>query len=937
MAAKQQAVKQKTTQGNTAHKFTFLSEANYPWLVLAFGILLYFNTIPNDYNLDDELVTQNHRLTSKGISAIPEIFTSPYYEDQAGYKYEYRPIVLTTFAIEHSLFGESPHVSHFINMLLYGLMCMLLFFVLRNILTGYSLFFVWLVVLFFTAHPIHSEVVASIKNRDELLALSFSLLALHFSVRYVQSAKWWYVVLVPLFFYIGILSKSTAIVFAALVPVILITLTEVKFMQLLLTTALLALPMLAYARLYSLTQQILVCIGLFVAVTFLYALKKSETVWKEIKMLAEKIKNSLSSYAGEKVEEESELWFGFLRNPVANLPFFIAVVILTVATAWGISVGNSLWISIPFTLLCVLFYAVRQELKVLLITPIVLLLSYNVMLNPLSVTFMEVPLVVFLISMGLSNHRTSRFIVVFNYFVFALVSAVFGQSYFFVVGLVFIGLFNKKLLPVSYIVALILGVYGAKGLYELVSGSNSFSVSVVRVPLLLFAFVVLWSFNKKLSDVIRIALVPLMLGFFLFLFPPNETFNFGSAVQRTYYNLNVTEAADLTPVQSVRPLKYIEYPLEKTDPISVKVGTSMTVLAQYLRLILLPYPMSFYYGYAYITPTNVFNAVPIIVVAIHLLLISLSLWLIKKHPLVSASIIIYTIAILVFSGLFIPVPGMMGDRFLLIPSIGFSLLLGWILFRIFKMNSADTKLNVALLPSGFKTALIIILVAYSGTTIARNFDWKNRVTLFSKDIKAVSESAQAQNLLGLHLFLASANETDKTKQLEMRTKAVTHFREAIRIYPPFLNATFDLGRVLETIGKPDEAYEAYEKTVAIDTSFYAPYFSMAIIQNNKGNMEKAIELYEKYLIKYPRHKEVYANLSFAYFKTRQFDKSIQTNQRLLAMKQDLYEPTINIAKTYLEMGQKDSAYHYFQLSYRLNPNEKNIPIILQQLEKELKK
>ncbi len=70
--------------------------AKYKWeiLIFSFAFLLYLNCIPNSYNMDDELVTRNHRLTSKGISAIPEIFTSFYYKDESGYAYEYRPVVL---------------------------------------------------------------------------------------------------------------------------------------------------------------------------------------------------------------------------------------------------------------------------------------------------------------------------------------------------------------------------------------------------------------------------------------------------------------------------------------------------------------------------------------------------------------------------------------------------------------------------------------------------------------------------------------------------------------------------------------------------------------------------------------------------------------------------------------------------------------------------
>jgi hypothetical protein len=92
------------------------------------------NSIPNDYNLDDELVTQNHRLTAGGISAIPDIFTEPYYKDKMGYSYEYRPMVLVSFAIEHEFFGDNPHVSHFFNVLLYALLCLTLYRVLNRML-----------------------------------------------------------------------------------------------------------------------------------------------------------------------------------------------------------------------------------------------------------------------------------------------------------------------------------------------------------------------------------------------------------------------------------------------------------------------------------------------------------------------------------------------------------------------------------------------------------------------------------------------------------------------------------------------------------------------------------------------------------------------------------------------------------------------------------
>ena len=138
-------------------------------IIAAFSFLLYSNTIPNEYNLDDGLVTNNHPLTSKGVSAIPEIFSSPYYQDAAGNQYDYRPVTLTTFAIEHQFFGDNVHVSHFINTIIYMLLCVILFLTLSILFKNYNYLLPLTITLLFIAHPIHTEAVAGIKNRDELL------------------------------------------------------------------------------------------------------------------------------------------------------------------------------------------------------------------------------------------------------------------------------------------------------------------------------------------------------------------------------------------------------------------------------------------------------------------------------------------------------------------------------------------------------------------------------------------------------------------------------------------------------------------------------------------------------------------------------------------------------------------------------------------------
>ncbi len=95
----------------------------------------------------------------------------PYWSIDAGL---YRPVTLASYAINFSFFGESPFWFHLINLALYALTGYLLFKFVEIISKNRRLAFVS--ALIFLILPIHSEVVANIIGRAEILSLLFSLL-----------------------------------------------------------------------------------------------------------------------------------------------------------------------------------------------------------------------------------------------------------------------------------------------------------------------------------------------------------------------------------------------------------------------------------------------------------------------------------------------------------------------------------------------------------------------------------------------------------------------------------------------------------------------------------------------------------------------------------------------------------------------------------------
>ncbi len=193
---------------------------NIYYLIFIVSFMLYGNTIPNEFSMDDELVTLDHKIVSKGFSGIPEIFTSRYVQNDQQ-SYEYRPIVQVTFAIEHQFTGGNPHFSHFINVVLYALTGVLLFQLLSMLFLNFHWILPASITFLFLMHPIHSEVVASLKNRDEILSFFFTLLSIRAALYFVDFQKYKYLIYSLLFFALAMLSKKSALPLIFTLPIIL--------------------------------------------------------------------------------------------------------------------------------------------------------------------------------------------------------------------------------------------------------------------------------------------------------------------------------------------------------------------------------------------------------------------------------------------------------------------------------------------------------------------------------------------------------------------------------------------------------------------------------------------------------------------------------------------------------------------------------------------
>lgn len=201
-----------------------MSQSNYftkyPKLILLLVVfVLYGNTLKNGYSIDDNCVTTNDCITSKGIKSIPKIFSTFYSEKSEKNKFEYRPLVKSSFAIEHQFFGVKASVSHFFNILIYFICLLVLLKWMKIVFHNYSSEFCFLAVLLFAVLPIHAEVVASIKNRDVLLCFLFCISGSLSFLKIVagHKRKNLNVLLSILLFYLAFLCKMDVVPYLAIV------------------------------------------------------------------------------------------------------------------------------------------------------------------------------------------------------------------------------------------------------------------------------------------------------------------------------------------------------------------------------------------------------------------------------------------------------------------------------------------------------------------------------------------------------------------------------------------------------------------------------------------------------------------------------------------------------------------------------------------------
>jgi len=169
---------------------------------MALAVVVFAGSLFGGFVLDDtRLVRDNPEITSpmRALAYFGEDYWWPYRVSGL-----YRPLTPLSFAVDHAVGAGAPLVFHATNLALHALCSLLVLVLFRTLGAGTAVSLGG--ACLFAVHAVHTEVVANLAGRSELLVAGFALAAL---IAHARGGRLAFAV--PLLFGAALLCKESAI------------------------------------------------------------------------------------------------------------------------------------------------------------------------------------------------------------------------------------------------------------------------------------------------------------------------------------------------------------------------------------------------------------------------------------------------------------------------------------------------------------------------------------------------------------------------------------------------------------------------------------------------------------------------------------------------------------------------------------------------------
>lgn len=398
-------------------------------------------------------------------------------------------------------------------------------------------------------------------------------------------------------------------------------------------------------------------------------------------------------------------------------------------------------------------------------------------------------------------------------------------------------------------------------------------------------------------------------------------------------------------------------------------GIMMTkVIGYYFKLLFIPVPLNA----DYVVPLTYSPADTAFLVSVItlILVVILSIKLCRLSRVWTFSILWFFITLLPVLNI-VPILNIMAERYLYIPGIGFTMLVGSILTQktfvgIFHVKgiegspspssfvrlsahdevpSREGRIVTALVspprvgggcPLSFVNKLLlnvsggiinrrffriasitIICLLLAWGTMSRNRVWLNEFTFSTETIRRSPESFRIYNDLGYYYYHNGFTDA-----------AIQAFRDSIRVRYDQPKAHCNLGAAYSLKGLDHEAIEELKIATRLRNEYPEAHNNLGLLYKRKGMLDMAVSEYIEALKTNPYYADAHCNLGSALIDQGRLDEAFSELEKAVKIRRNFALAHYNIAVVYYKKGQINRAYNKLVEAYQLDPKNADVHISL---------
>lgn len=371
------------------------------------------------------------------------------------------------------------------------------------------------------------------------------------------------------------------------------------------------------------------------------------------------------------------------------------------------------------------------------------------------------------------------------------------------------------------------------------------------------------------------------------------------------------------------------------------------VLLKYLKLCILPHPLSSDYSYNTIEYRHFTSWDSIVSIILHLGLAYAGFRLVLKKHILGFAIAVYFAFLLMIGNILMDIGATMGERLLFHSTIGFAIALAWVILK--GAEKLPETMSLATKRLALFSLLGVMTLLYGFKTWERNWDWKNDITLFLKDVETMPNSvlvlgnagARYIDLSDTKTFVSNPydstltqlrdlskaeGETDglldelshtlkpkfgsietyhvdsvdvkefNKKRVAFLEKGLKYLKHAIELHPRYVNGYLNLGLGSYKLGRDRDALFYWKQAERLYPNnpylknyyivFYNDLLNRGYRLAQRGQLDSAVYELNKTIILDKLNPEGFYNLGGAYYQKKQYDKAKYYWEQCLRIKPD---------------------------------------------------